>query len=35
MLWAQRKAKVYITIQLTDFEKHNFDLQPEGMFKFQ
>ena len=33
--WAQRKDKLYITIELADFENHKIDLSPEGQLKFQ
>ena len=33
--WAQRKERVYATIDLQDVENHKIDLTPEGHLKFE
>jgi len=33
--WAQRKERLFITIELADFENHKIELSPEGQLKFQ
>ncbi|CDW90495.1 UNKNOWN [Stylonychia lemnae] len=35
MKWAQRKDRVFITIELADFENQKIELTPEGQLKFQ
>ena len=32
--WSQRKARVFITIQVADVTNHKIDLTPEGGLKF-
>jgi len=33
--WAQRKDRLFVTIELADFENQKIDLTPEGTLKFQ
>jgi len=33
--WAQRKDRLFMTIELADFENQKIDLSPEGQLKFQ
>jgi cytosolic prostaglandin-E synthase len=33
--WAQRKDRLFVTIELADFENQRIDLTPEGNLKFQ
>ena len=33
--WAQRKDRLFVTIELADFENHKIDLLAEGQLKFQ
>ena len=33
--WAQRKDRLFVTIELADFENHKIELTPEGQLKFQ
>ena len=33
--WAQRKDRLFVTIELADFENHRIDLTPDGNLKFQ
>ena len=33
--WAQRKDRLFVTIELADFENHKIDLTGDGQFKFQ
>lgn len=35
MKWAQRKDRVFVTIELADFENQKIELTPEGQLKFQ
>ena len=32
--WAQRKDRLFVTIELADVENHKIDLLPEGRLKF-
>ena len=32
--WAQRKDRLFLTIELADLENHKIDLQPDGRLKF-
>ena len=32
--WAQRKDRLFVTIELADFENHKIDLTPEGQLTF-
>jgi hypothetical protein len=32
--WAQRKDRLFLTIELADVENHKIDLQPDGKLKF-
>ena len=32
--WAQRKDRLFITVELADFEGHKIDLTPEGKLSF-
>jgi len=33
--WAQRKDRLFVTIELADFENHKIELLPDGSLKFQ